>query len=98
MAHRVAPLAEADLDEVWLYAAKENNTMDVATRLVDSITGRFFFLGNSPHAGRPREEFGIGMRSFPAGKYVIVYCVEGHDVAILPVVHGKRDLEALFGR
>jgi plasmid stabilization system protein ParE len=32
------------------------------------------------------------------GEYVIVYWVEGDDVLILRVVHGKRDLEALFDR
>jgi|ERR1039458_2817357 hypothetical protein len=43
MAHRVAPRAEAYLDDIWLYVAKESASMDVATRLIDSITGRFSF-------------------------------------------------------
>ena len=30
------------------------------------------------------------------GEYVIVYCVENKEVLILRVVHGRRDLEALF--
>ena len=42
--------------------------------------------------------FGTGSRSVAVGEYVIVYCVEGHDVSILRVVHGRRDLEALFGK
>ena len=42
MAHRVAPRAEADLDDIRLYVAKESGSMDVATRLVDSMTDRFF--------------------------------------------------------
>ena len=51
MAHRVAPRAEADLDDIWLYVAKESGSMDVATRLVDSMTDRFFFLANLPLCG-----------------------------------------------
>jgi len=71
--------------------------MDVATRLVDSITDRFFFIANFPYAGRTRDlDFGPGVRSFPVGEYVIVYCVEEEDVLILAVVHGKRDFEILF--
>jgi hypothetical protein len=31
------------------------------------------------------------------GEYVIVYCVENEDALILPVVHGRRELERLFG-
>jgi toxin ParE1/3/4 len=73
--------------------------MDVATRLVDSITGRFLFLANFPYAGRARDDdFGRRSRSFVAGDYVIVYCVDGDDVLILRVVHGRRNLEGLFER
>jgi toxin ParE1/3/4 len=76
---------------------RESGSMDVATRLVDSLTGRFFFLAGFPYAGRARDEdFGSGSRSFAAGEYVIVYCVEGEDVLILRVVHGRRNLESLF--
>jgi toxin ParE1/3/4 len=97
MAHRVARRAETDLDDIWLYVANESASMDVATRLIDSITGRFSFLANFPYVGRARDEdFGDGSRSFAVGEYVIVYCVEGADVLILRVVHGRRDLEALF--
>jgi hypothetical protein len=39
--------------------------MDVATRLVDSITERFSLLARFPYLGRARDEdFGAG-RSFP---------------------------------
>jgi toxin ParE1/3/4 len=99
MAHRVAPQAETDLDGIWLYVAKESGSMDVATRLIDAITGRFFLLANFPYVGRARDEdFGAGSRSACVGEYVIVYCVDGQDVLILRVVHGRRDLEALFGK
>ena len=73
--------------------------MDVATRLIDSITHRFFFLATVPYGGRARDEdFGAGSRSIAVGEYVIVYCVDGNDVLILRVVHGRRDLGALFDR
>jgi toxin ParE1/3/4 len=99
MAHCVAPQAETDLDDIWLYVARESGSMDVATRLIDAITGRFVFLASFPYVGRARDEdFGTGSRSVAVGEYVIVYCVAGHDVSILRVVHGRRDLEALFGK
>ena len=92
MAHRVAPAATDDLDDIWIQIAKAGSSMDVATRLVDAITDRFFFLASFPYLGRTREnDFGAGSRSFSVGEYVIVYCVEGEDVFILRVVHGKRE-------
>jgi toxin ParE1/3/4 len=97
MAHRIAPRAETDLDDIWLYVARESASMDAATRLVDSITERFFLLATFPYLGRARDEdFGAGSRSFAVGEYIIVYCVEGADVFILRVVHGRCDIEALF--
>ena len=71
--------------------------MDVASRLVDSITDRFFLLASFPYAGRVREQdFGVGVRSFAVGEFIIVYSTDEEDVFILRVVHGRRDLERLF--
>jgi toxin ParE1/3/4 len=99
MAHRVAPQAEADLDSLWLYLAKDSGNMEVATRLINSITDRFYFLSRFPHVGRSRDrELGRGLRSFPVGDYVVICCVQGDDVFILRVVDGRRDLERLFNQ
>ena len=98
MAHRIAPQAAADLDDIWYYVARESGSVEIADQLIDSITERFFLLSGHPYLGRRRdEEFGIGSRSFSVGEYVIVYSVAAQDVLILRVVQGRRDLEALFG-
>jgi ParE toxin of type II toxin-antitoxin system, parDE len=47
MAHRLAPHAERDLDDIWLYIAKESGSIEVANRLVDTVTERFLALGLS---------------------------------------------------
>jgi hypothetical protein len=33
MSHRVEITAEADLDQIWLYVARESGSTDVATRI-----------------------------------------------------------------
>ena len=98
MAHRVSRQAEYDLDDIWLYVAKESGSMYIASRLVDSITARFVFLASFPWAGRSRDEdLGPGIRSFPVGEYVIAYCLDGSDVFVLRATRGSRDLLRLFG-
>ena len=98
MTHRVAPQADTDLDNIWYYVAKESGSIEVANRLIDSITSQFFLISAHPYLGRARDDdFGVGSRSLAVGEYVIVYCLEDDDVLILRVVHGRRDLEALFG-
>jgi toxin ParE1/3/4 len=97
MAHRLAPAAEAELDDIWYYIAKETSSIDTADRVVDSITDKFLLLATYPHIGRRRDEdLRPGLRSFPVGEYVIIYRVEGEDVLILHVMRGSRDIEALF--
>lgn len=48
MAHRIAPRAESDLDDIWLYVAKASGSIEIANRLIDTITDRFFVLGRFP--------------------------------------------------
>ena len=97
MAHRLAPQADAELDEIWYYIARESHSIDIADRVIDSITDRFFLLSTFPHVGRRRDEdLRPGLRSFTVGEYVIIYRVEDEDVLILHVIRGSRDIEALL--
>jgi len=97
MAHRVAPEVEADLDNIWYYVAKESDSIEIADRLIDSISARFYLLACHPHVGRRRDEdLRPGLRSFPVGEYVIIYRIEKDDALILHVLRGTRDIEALL--
>ena len=74
MPHRVSPQAEADLDDIWYYIATQSGTIEVADRLIDSLTHRFFLLVSHPYIGRVRDEdFGIGSRTFPSA--ITSYCI-----------------------
>lgn len=98
MGHVRSPQADSDLDSIWYYIASESSSVDIADRLVDSITERFLLLANYPNIGRRRDEdLRPGLRSFPVGEYLIIYCVRDEDVLILRVLRGSRNLEALFG-
>ncbi len=58
--------ALADLDDIWYYVAKESGSSDIANRLIDTITDRFFLLAGFPYLGRSRDEdFGVGCRTSP---------------------------------
>jgi toxin ParE1/3/4 len=96
MGHRLAPRANADLEELAFYVFVETGSLEIANRLVDSITERFVLLGAHPSAGRRRDDLRPDIRSFPVGSYLVLYRVEGNDVVVLRVVRGSRDLDALF--
>ena len=97
MAHRVAPAAEIELDGIWLYVARKSGSFEVADRQIDSITQRFYLVARYPHIGRRRDhDLRPGLRSLPAGDYIIVYRTDGEDVVILHVIRGSRNIQAML--
>jgi toxin ParE1/3/4 len=96
---RLLPEAEAELDGIWMHLARESGSVDIATRVVESVTERFWRLARYPRIGRRRDDLRPGLRSLAAGDYIIVHRVmEEEVVLILHVVHGSRDIPALFGQ
>jgi toxin ParE1/3/4 len=90
MRYRVSADAERDLDEMFFYW--ENRAgLNVADRLVESISDRFWLVGEHPDAGRPSEAMSPGVRCFPTGKYLTYYRKTRRGLDILHVFHGARD-------
>ncbi len=87
--YRVSKDAERDLDSIFVYWA-ERASLDVADRLVDAITDRFWLLGEYSEAGVSCEDIAAGVRCFPAGKYLVYYRKIRPGVEILHVFHGKQ--------
>jgi toxin ParE1/3/4 len=95
MRYRVSKDAERDLDEIFVYWAKRVS-LQVADRLVDSITDRFWLLGEYPDAGKPANDIAPGVKCFPAGKYLIYYRNSARRTEILHVFHGAREQSQAF--
>jgi toxin ParE1/3/4 len=91
---RVTRDAERDLDEIWLYIARDS--VDAANRLVDQITARFPLFGTHPEMGRVRDELKQGIRSHAVDNYVIYYRETHTHVSVLHVIHGARDPVRVF--
>jgi plasmid stabilization system protein ParE len=96
---RISPEAESELDEIWLYVAQASGSVEIASRVVDNITDRFWLLAEHPYLGRRRDEDLMpGLRSLAAEDYVILHRVEndGGRVVILHILHGSRDIAGFF--
>ena len=94
MRYRLAAPADADLEDIWVYLAQDN--VEAADHVMDAIFERFSMLASHPHAGRTCDELRPGLYRFPAGNYVILYRIKTPYVEIARVLHGARDIEALF--
>jgi len=61
--YTVSPSAITDLDEIWFYIARKAS-IEVAERVVDSISGVFALLAAHPGAGRHRPNLGKASAAF----------------------------------
>lgn len=87
--------AESDLLSIWIYVAGDasDETADAQLKRIDTF-GKS--LVHHPFRGRARSELKGGLRSVVADRYVIFYRVTDHAVEIARVLHGRRDLAAIF--
>jgi len=91
---RTRPQAEADLEEIWWYIAQDSP--DAADGFLDQIEERCAVLAQFPLMGTAREDLLPSLRSLVVGSYVVFYLPVNGGIEIVRVLHGKRDLEALF--
>jgi toxin ParE1/3/4 len=84
------------MDEIFRYWA-ERAGVEIADRLVDSTVERFWLIGEHPNAAYAVESVAAGVKSFPAGKYLIYYARPGRAINVLHVFHGARSQKAAFG-
>ena len=94
LALRITPAAETDLAEIWAYIAEDSPK--VATAFVAQIESKFEPLLDFPGMGAPRDQITPGLRAVPYKTYVIYYVADDRAVTIVRVVHGARDVRALF--
>jgi len=88
------PLAGNDLDEIWLYIAHDNP--DSADALLAKIEERCQSLAQFPFIGTDRDELMPDLRSLPVGNYLIFYMPIEDGIVVVRVLHGMRDVDALF--
>lgn len=95
---RVLRSAESDLDvyEISLFISRDNAR--AADRMIDKFDYALSLISDFPGMGEARDALKNGMRSYPVGSYLLFYVPVEGGVELVRVVHGMRDLNALFPR
>jgi len=89
-----SPQAFRDLDDIAAFIALDNPP--AAIRFLELLERKFLLLAERPHIGRLRSELATGLRAFPVEAYVIFYRQTVTGIDIVRVLHGARDIEAMF--
>jgi toxin ParE1/3/4 len=91
---RKAPVVFDDLDGIAAFIGLDNPI--AALRFLDFLEEKFSLLAASPGIGRLFPELDDDLRGFPAKDYWIFYRQTGDGIDIIRVLHGARDMAAIF--
>jgi len=81
---------DLDLDSIWDFIADDNPT--AADRVLDRIGEVLDMLIRNPLAGRQRPELAPGLRSFPAGNYIVFYLPLDDGIEVVRILSGYLDI------
>lgn len=89
---RWSDIAEADLDQLYDYIARD--VPYYAEQFVDRLIEAVGVLHEHPEIGRqvPEAEERTDVRELIFQSYRVIYLLESEQVYILTVIHGSRDL------
>jgi plasmid stabilization system protein ParE len=88
------PQAYADLDEIWEYIA--GDSLDAADRVREEIYDAIQSLVPFPCVGHMRPDLTSKQLRFqPVREYVIVYAPDEKPLAVIVVLHGRRNPRVL---
>ena len=90
---RITEPAQQDLEDIWL--SLEPFGVELADQCLNELQQKFLQLQQFPGLGRSREDLAPGLRSVVVQEVVILYRSLEGLVAIVRVVHGKRDLSKI---
>ena len=88
---------ETDLLEIYTWLAEASDSLSTADRFTQRLRDRCHHIASLPGLmGRARPELGEGLRSIPVDAYVIFFRYVGERFEVVDILHGRRDIDALF--
>lgn len=88
---RISKRADADLDAIWHYIARDNPP--AADRLEDALHAAMRMLAEYPGLGNTRPDVANpAYRFWTVNPYILAYRVEGNTLTVVRVLHGARDI------
>lgn len=90
------PLAEQDLNNIWLYSFQNWGGEAQADQYFDQLSNAIELLGSAPLMCHIRQEFIPPVRIHHHASHLIIYVATEDNVDIIRVLHESMDIEALL--
>jgi toxin ParE1/3/4 len=91
---RIAPQADEDISQIYRHIAKDN--LPAADDWLDRLYDRLALIAHNPQMGELRAELSPNLRIMSFGNYVIFFRPNQTGIEIARMLHGSRDIEAIF--
>ncbi len=86
--------AEVDLLEITSFVSSGDEAL--VRKFVARFTEVLDRLAEHPEMGRRRDDLRPGLRSVSFNPYLVIYQIQNNAVEVVRLLHGARDIEALF--
>lgn len=94
---RLSRTAEESLDAIWDDVFERSGSLRVSDRVLTKLLEAFDLLGEAPQAGHVREDLtDLPLKFWNVYQYLIAYQPDRSPIEIVAIIHGKRDVRALF--
>ncbi|MEJ5083851.1 type II toxin-antitoxin system RelE/ParE family toxin [Ochrobactrum sp. MYb379] len=88
--YQLTPLAEADLEEIWVYTLREW-PLDQPNIYIHDVIDAFEGLKDGSKRGRPTD-IRAGYFKYAVGSHVIYFQEQGNNLVVIRVLHGRMDV------
>jgi toxin ParE1/3/4 len=86
--------AEVDVLEITSFVSSGDEAL--VRKFVTRLTEVLDLLAEHPEMGRKRDDLRPGLRSVNFNPYIVIYQIQSTDVEVVRILHGARDIAALF--
>jgi toxin ParE1/3/4 len=93
--YRLAPLAEADLEDIWLYTLN-NWSLDQADKYYAQLMAAVEGLASGDRIGRNAGDIRAGYWKYGEGRHFIFYMLADDRLDVIRVLHKQMDVAAKF--
>jgi toxin ParE1/3/4 len=93
---RLTEQAKTDIRQIWDYIGIIKESPEMAALQIEHIYDSLNLLATQPLLGQLRNDLKPGLRIFSADSYAILYFPYPNGVEVLGIIHGARDIEAMF--
>lgn len=88
---RLTPLAETDLEDIWIYTF-ERWSLEQAEHYVGELSAAFERLARGEWVGRPTRA-GEGYSRYLVGSHVVFYRETAETLDVIRVLHQRMDVD-----